>query len=76
MYTKASVLVQETLKTNFDNTLIIEEAKELMIAFQNLKTQLNEVFLKTLEEFEQEIEKRIQQQDSIQQLELKKDSIS
>lgn len=76
IYTKASVLVQETSKTNFDNARIIEEAKELMIAFQNLKTQLNEVFLKTLEEFEQEIEKRIQQQDSIQQLELKKDSIS
>ncbi|MDQ7916179.1 hypothetical protein RBU60_01215 [Mesonia sp. MT50] len=76
LYTKASVLVQETSKTNFDNALITEEAKELMIAFQNLKTQLNEVFLKTLEEFEEEIEKRIQTQDSIQQLELKKDSIS
>ncbi|MDT0294532.1 hypothetical protein ACFQ3R_12215 [Mesonia ostreae] len=74
MYTKASVLVQETSKTNFDNKLITKEAKELMIAFQNLKTQLNEVFLKTLEEFEEEIEKRIQQQDSIQQL--KKDTIS
>lgn len=74
LYTKASILVQETSKTNFDNDLITEKVKELMISFQNLKTQLNEVFLKTLEEFEQEIEKRIQQQDSIQQL--KKDSIS
>ncbi|WP_111540788.1 hypothetical protein [Mesonia algae] len=74
MYTKASVLVQESSKTNFDNKVITQKTKELIIAFQDLKIQLNEVFLKTLEEFEEEIEKRIQEQDSIQQI--KKDSVS
>ncbi|PZD78460.1 hypothetical protein DNG35_05200 [Mesonia sp. K7] len=64
LYTKSSMLNQLIQRQVIDTTRIKTTTADLQDAFQNLKIQLNEVFLGTLEEFEKEIEKSIKPQDS------------
>lgn len=56
LYTKAKVLEQKSRKRNTDPDEIAAIAEEIPVEFNNLKIQLNELFLKTLEEFEDELD--------------------
>ncbi len=56
IYTKAMVLEQQSKKRNPDPTEIAKIAAEIPTEFNNFKIQLNELFLKTLEQFEMELD--------------------
>lgn len=56
LFTKAKVLEQLTDKQNPEPEPIAEIAEEIPAEFNNLKIQLNEVFLKSLEDFEEELD--------------------
>lgn len=56
LYTKAKILEQKARKRNPDPAEIAAIAEEIPMEFNNLKIQLNEVFQKTLEEFEDELD--------------------
>lgn len=56
LYTKAKVLEFLSSKRNPDYTAIKVAAEELPVEFNNFKLQLNELFQKTLEELEEELD--------------------
>lgn len=56
LYTKAKVLEQKANKREIDPMEIGTIAEEIPAEFNNLKIQLNELFLKTLEDFEEELD--------------------
>ncbi|MGM0390314.1 MAG: hypothetical protein ACQEQB_01080 [Bacteroidota bacterium] len=56
IYTKAMVLEQQSKKRNPDPREIANIATEIPTEFNNFKIQLNELFLKTLEQFEMELD--------------------
>ncbi|HSM64311.1 MAG TPA: hypothetical protein VK833_10270 [Gillisia sp.] len=56
LVTKAKILQQLTEKREVNTEEIAKIAKELPLEFNNFKTQVNELFLKTLEEFEEELD--------------------
>ena len=56
IYTKAMVLEQNSKKRNPDPLEIAKIAGEIPTDFNNFKIQLNELFLKTLEQFEKELD--------------------
>ena len=56
LYTKAKVLEFLSNKRNPDYAAIKSTAEELPVEFNNFKIQLNELFLKTLEELELELD--------------------
>lgn len=55
LYTKAKVLEFLSSKRNPDYAAIKEAAEDLPLEFNNFKVQLNELFLKTLEDLEEEL---------------------
>lgn len=66
--TKAQLLKQYSSKRDPNASEIRETTKELYQEFNNLKLQMNEIFLKSLEDFEREldeIEKAEREQDSL-----------
>lgn len=56
IYTKAMVLEQQSKKRAPDPLEIAKIAGEIPTEFNNFKIQLNELFLKTLEQFEMELD--------------------
>lgn len=56
LYTKAKVLQQKAGKRTVDPAEVAALAEELPIEFNNFKIQINELFLKTLEDFEEELD--------------------
>ena len=56
LYTKAKVLERLSKKRNPDPEEIAATAQEIPVEFNNFKIQLNELFLKTLEDFEAELD--------------------
>jgi hypothetical protein len=56
IYTKAKVLEQSSKKRNPDPLEIATIAEEIPTEFNNFKIQINELFLKTLEQFEMELD--------------------
>lgn len=65
LYTKAKVLERLSNSRNGNPGEIMETAEEIPVEFNNFKIQLNELFLKTLEDFEQELEEPQIDRDSI-----------
>jgi hypothetical protein len=60
LYTKAQVLHQLSNKKQKNPDEIFEIAEDLVIEFDNFKLQLNELFLKTPENFEMELDEEFQ----------------
>lgn len=56
LYTKAKVLEFLSSKRNPDHAAIKDAAEDLPLEFNNFKIQLNELFLKTLEDLEEELD--------------------
>ena len=56
LYTKARVLERLSKKRNPNATEIATVAQQIPVEFNNFKIQLNEIFLKTLEDFEAELD--------------------
>ncbi len=56
LYTKARVLEHLAIKRNSDPREIKTTAEELPLEFNNFKIQLNELFLKSLEDLEKELD--------------------
>lgn len=74
--TKAQLLKQYSVKRDPSAGEITKTTRELYEEFNNLKLQMNEIFLKSLEDFEREldeIEKAEREQDSLANL--KKDNL-
>ena len=63
--TKAQVLEQLASRRNKDLKQIAKTAEEIPVEFNYFKLQLNELFLKSLEDFEFELDELERQQDSI-----------
>ncbi|MBZ9728176.1 hypothetical protein LB467_00610 [Salegentibacter sp. JZCK2] len=63
--TKAKVLEQLSHRRRLDADAITEVAREIPDEFNNLKIQLNELFLKTLEDFEDELDEFRVERDTI-----------
>lgn len=57
LLTNAMILEQLSQQRNLDAKKIAATAREIPAEFNNFKIQLNELFLKTLEEFELELDK-------------------
>ena len=56
LFTKAKVLERLSRKKNPNPEEIANTAEEIPVEFNNFKIQLNEIFLKTLEDFEAELD--------------------
>lgn len=56
LYTKAKILEFLAGKNNPDPVAIAATAEEIPVEFNNFKIQINELFLKTLEDFEEELD--------------------
>lgn len=56
LVTKSKILQQLAKKREVNPEKISKTAKELILEWNNFKIQINELFLKTLEEFEQELD--------------------
>jgi len=56
LYTKAKVLERLSKKRNPNPEEIANTAEEIPVEFNNFKIQLNELFLKTLDDFEAELD--------------------
>lgn len=65
LYTKAKVLEHLAGKRNPDPEAIKATAEEIPVEFNNFKIQLNELFLKTLEDFEEELDALEVEEDTI-----------
>ncbi|HET8854420.1 MAG TPA: hypothetical protein VFM60_00740 [Salinimicrobium sp.] len=68
LLTKANVLHQRSVKKNIQPAEILDSAEEIIIEFDNFKIQLNELFIKTPEDFESELDRifeNSQEQDSL-----------
>lgn len=57
LLTKANVLHQRSVKKNIQPAEILDSAEEIIIEFDNFKIQLNELFIKTPEDFESELDR-------------------
>jgi ribosomal protein L16 Arg81 hydroxylase len=64
LYTKAKVLEFLSKKRNPDPREIAATAEELPVEFKNFKIQINEIYLKTLEDFEEELDDYEFEQDT------------
>ncbi len=64
LVTKAKILHQLSNKKEKDVTEIFEVANELIVEFDNFKLQLNELFLKTPTDFEQELDEEFEEQST------------
>lgn len=77
--TKSQLLKQYSAQREPDPKQIEKTAADLYIEFNNLKRQMNENFLKTLEDFEAELDKFEEEErarrDSLEQLQPKTDTI-
>lgn len=60
LVTKAKILHQLSSKKEKDATEIFDVANDLIVEFDNFKLQLNELFLKTPTEFEQELDEEFE----------------
>jgi hypothetical protein len=69
LLTKTYLLEQEAKKKISDAEKVEALSQELYTSFENLKIQLNEVFLKSVEDFEFELDERIRKQDSLAKVE-------
>lgn len=67
LFTKAKVLEQLSNKRNLNPSEINQVAQQIPSEFNNLKIQLNELFLKTLEQFEQELDAFEAEQEELNQ---------
>lgn len=77
LLTKAHLLHQKGTKKYPNPDELFETAKEIIREFGNFKIQLNELFIKTPEDFEQELEEVFEkEQDSISSGSMAIDSIS
>ncbi|RKS55793.1 hypothetical protein BC962_0764 [Gillisia mitskevichiae] len=56
LVTKSKILQQQAEKRIVDPEKLSKTAKELPLEWNNFKIQINELFLKTLEEFEEELD--------------------
>ncbi|TXK71486.1 hypothetical protein [Mesonia sp. HuA40] len=65
LYTHTKMLEQVSQRQVKDTTLLKNNLEKVIIAFNNLKTQLNEVFLPSIEEFEAELLESIKSKDSV-----------
>ena len=61
LYTKAQVLNQLSNKKQKNPDEIFEVAEDLVVEFDNFKLQLNELFLKTPENFEMELDEEFEE---------------
>lgn len=61
LLTKAKVLHQFSNKKEKDPSELFEVANELIVEFDNFKLQLNELFLKTPTDFEEELDEEFEQ---------------
>lgn len=61
LYTKARVLQQLSNKKQKNPDEIFEVAEDLVVEFDNFKLQLNELFLKTPENFEMELDEEFEE---------------
>lgn len=66
LLTNARILEQLSKQRNLDAKKIAATAREIPTEFNNFKIQLNELFLKTLEEFELELDKYEDPLDSME----------
>lgn len=57
LLTKANVLHQRSVKKKIQPAEILDSAEEIIIEFDNFKIQLNELFIKTPEDFESELDR-------------------
>lgn len=64
LYTKARILQQLSSKKQKNPDEIFEVANDLVVEFDNFKLQLNELFLKTPENFEMELDQAPLEPDS------------
>lgn len=60
LYSKARVLHQLSNKKNKDSEEIFEVAREMIVEFDNFKLQLNELFLKTPDAFEFDLDEELE----------------
>ena len=60
LVTKANILHQISMRENKDAEDIFEAANDLIVEFDNFKLQLNELFLKSPEDFEMELDKEFE----------------
>ena len=66
LHTKAQILHQLANKKNKDASEVFRAANEVITEFDNFKLQLNELFLKTPEDFELELDREFEEsQDTI-----------
>lgn len=66
LVTKANVLHQLSSQKNIEIEKVFETANDLIVEFGNFKIQLNEMFMKTLEDFESELNLQFEEdRDSI-----------
>lgn len=74
--TKAKVLEQLATKRNRDPEKIARTAEEIPVEFNNFKLQLNELFLKTLEDFEMELDLLEEERKQIEGAKIPGDSLT
>ena len=60
LVTKANILHQLSMRKNKDAEDIFEAANDLIVEFDNFKLQLNELFLKSPEDFEMQLDKEFE----------------
>lgn len=65
LLTNAKILEQLSQQRDLQPAKIAATAEDLALEFNNLKIQINELFLKTLEEFEMELDKYNAPEDSV-----------
>lgn len=66
LVTKANVLNQMATKKDIHPREVFQAANDIILEFDNFKIQLNELFLKTPEDFELELDRQFEeQQDSL-----------
>lgn len=69
LLTKANVLRQAATKKEIKADEVFKAANDLIIEFDNFKLQLNELFLKTPEDFEVELDRQFREnQDSLRRV--------
>lgn len=75
LLTKAKVLEQLATRRKRDPEKIVQTAEEIPVEFNNFKLQLNELFLKSLEDFEMELDDLREEREQIEEKEIT-DSLS
>lgn len=67
LVTKSKVLEQLATRRNRDPQKIAETAEEIPVEFNNFKLQLNELFLKSLEDFESELDRLREEREQFEE---------